>query len=68
MGFSDYQVIGKNADTLKFSYNGITYIKFKAEDLIDKMSEYKDTRMNISVVGTSNVNEWGGNRTPQILI
>lgn len=63
---SDVQVIGKNKDTLKISKNGITYIKFFAKDLINEISKYNE--MQLTIVGTANVNEWMGNVTPQILI
>ena len=64
---SGYQVIGKNNDTLKFEFNGITYVKFKATDLIKQLAEYED-RISITAAGKANVNEWGGRRTPQILV
>lgn len=63
---SDVQVIGKNKDTLKISKNGITYIKFFAKDLINEISKYNE--MQLTIVGTANINEWMGNITPQILI
>lgn len=63
---SDVQVIGKNKDTLKISKNGITYIKFFAKDLISEISKYNE--MQLTIVGTANLNEWMGNVTPQILI
>jgi single-stranded-DNA-specific exonuclease len=62
----DIQVIGKNKDTLKISKNGITYIKFFAKDLISEISKYNE--MQLTIVGTANLNEWMGNVTPQILI
>ena len=62
----DIQVIGKNKDTLKISKNGITYIKFFAKDLINEISKYNE--MQLTIVGTANLNEWMGNVTPQILI
>lgn len=61
------QVIGKNSDTLKFSFNGITYVKFKAKDLIAELSKY-NSKISIVVAGRTNVNYWGGKSTPQILI
>jgi len=63
----DISVIGTNKDTLKFSFNGITYIKFKAKELINEISTY-DGKLNISAAGRGNINEWGGKRTPQILL
>lgn len=63
---NDIQIIGKNADTVKFEKFGITYIKFHAKDLINKLGLYNE--MRIELVGRPNVNEWMGNYTPQIMI
>ena len=64
---SNIQIIGSNKDTLKFTYNNITYIKFKATNIIDKLNEY-GSKLNINIVGKSNMNYWGGRATPQIII
>lgn len=64
---NEIQVIGKNKDTLKFSFNGITYIKFRAKDLIEDL-QMLSGKLNLTVAGRGNVNEWGGKRSPQILI
>ena len=63
---NDIQIIGKNADTVKFEKFGITYIKFHAKDLINELSRYNE--MKVELVGRPNVNEWMGNYTPQIMI
>ena len=63
---NDIQIIGKNADTVKFEKFGITYIKFHAKDLINELSLYNE--MKVELVGRPNVNEWMGNYTPQIMI
>ena len=64
---NSYQIIGKNSDTLKFEFNGITYIKFKATELIEELKK-KSGKLSITVAGKGNINEWGGRTTPQILI
>lgn len=64
---NNYEIIGKNKDTLKFSFNNITYIKFKAQDLIDKILMISEPFI-VNVVGRPNVNEWNGISKPQILI
>lgn len=61
------QVIGKNSDTMKFSFNGVTYIKFKAKDLIADIRQYSK-KINIVAAGRASVNHWGGMSTPQILL
>ena len=63
---NEIQIIGTNRDTIKFIKNGITYIKFKANDLISELSGMKDIIMKI--VGRCNINEWNGIKSPQIII
>lgn len=63
---NEIQIIGTNRDTVKFTKNGITYIKFKANELIDELSGMKDIIMKI--VGRCNINEWNGIKNPQIII
>lgn len=61
------QTIGTNKDTLKFVFNDITYIKFKAKDLINELAQYSG-KISITVAGKGNINSWGGRETPQIFI
>lgn len=63
---NEVQIIGTNRDTVKFIKNGITYIKFKANELIDELSGMKNIIMKI--VGRCNINEWNGIKNPQIII
>lgn len=60
-------IIGSNKDTVRFEYNGITYIKFKAKDLIEKLKNYSGI-LKIDVIGKSAINRYAGRETPQILI
>lgn len=64
---SAIQTIGSNKDTLKFVFNDITYIKFKAKDLINEFAQYSD-KISITIAGKGNVNSWGGRETAQIFI
>lgn len=64
---SKINIIGKNLDTLRFEFNGITYIKFKATSLIEEIKN-KTGNLNITVAGRGNINSWGGYNKPQILI
>lgn len=61
------QVCGTRKDTLRFNYNGITYIKFFAKQEIEKLQNAGDN-FNLTVVGEGAINEWNGNVTPQIII
>lgn len=63
---SDIQIIGARKDTLKFEKFGVTYIKFFAKDMIEKLDKYSSIKLE--VVGKATVNEWMGRCTPQILI
>lgn len=64
--YSDVSIIGKNSDTLKFTKNGVTYIMFKANELIEKIQG--KTEFTLEIIGKANLNEWAGNITPQIMI
>lgn len=60
-------IIGSNADTLRFTYNGTTFVKFKCKDLIEEIRYIKDEYF-FNIIGRANINRWGGRETPQILI
>lgn len=62
----DISVIGKNKDTIRFTVNGITYIKFHAKEMIAELENYDS--MRLEVIGRANVNEWMGKFTPQVMI
>ena len=62
----DYQIMGKNKDTLKITKFGVSYMKFFAKDLIQQLNEMDKIKINL--VGKPNLNEWGGTFTPQIFI
>jgi single-stranded-DNA-specific exonuclease len=64
---NDVKIIGKNLDTLRIEKNGITYVKFRAKDLIRELKDFPGD-MDITLVGKPNLNEWGGKITPQIFI
>ena len=63
---ANISIIGKNKDTVKFSKNGIVYIRFRAKDLIEDIDQHAN--MNFKIVGRANMNEWNGVFTPQIFI
>ena len=59
--------MGANLDTVKFIFNGITYIKFKAKDLIEEFKSHRG-KISITVAGMPVMNYWMGRGTPQIQI
>ena len=64
---SSVRVMGSNNDTVKIEYNGMSYLRFRAKDLIDEMKE-QGGNFELEIVGRANLNEWGGRVTPQIFI
>ena len=62
----DVQAIGADQSTIKFTYNNVTYIKFKDDTLMDRLQQYD--LMELTIIGKCNVNNWMGNRTAQIFI
>lgn len=64
------KVIGKNENVIKFSSNGIEYIKFKAddEDKDNLINGKSDDLVELEVIGRASINEWRGNKTGQIII
>ena len=58
------QMIGSKKDTVKFVFNGMTYMIFKAQDIIDQISETPGDTLNITCAGRANINTWGGRTVP----
>ena len=53
--------------SLKFTINGIEYIKFKATE--EEIKLFQDNAIvNITIVGECDINTWGGVERPQILV
>lgn len=63
---SDIQVCGARKDTVRFEKFGVTYIQFHAKKLIEDLQKYPEVKVNL--VGRAGINEWMGNRKPQIII
>ncbi len=58
--------MGTNKDSMKISYNGIDYVKFKDEDFVEKISHNRTKKL--TVYGRPSLNEWMGKTTVQCLI
>lgn len=53
--------------SLKFTVNGIEYIKFKATE--EEIKLFQDNEVvNITIVGECDINNWGGVERPQIIV
>ena len=63
---NNIQIIGKNKNTLKFEKNGITFIKFFADDMIKDVLKYEV--IGLEIVGEANLNYYKDTITPQIFI
>lgn len=63
---NDYQILGKNLDTLKINKFGVSYMKFFAKDLIAQLEQMDEIKINL--VGKANMNEWNSIQTAQIFI
>ena len=63
---SDIQVMGAKQDTVKIEKNGVAFMKFRALDMIDELNRCNQIKLN--VVGKANLNNWGGQITPQLFI
>lgn len=63
-------LLGRNKDTMKFSFKAIDFIKFNIkEDEYKQLTEGDKTNLVVlNVVGKAMVNEWKNKRTPQIEI
>lgn len=53
--------------SLKFTVNGIEYIKFKATEKEIKLFQDNEV-INITIVGECDINNWGGVERPQIIV
>ena len=60
------QIMGANKDSIKISYNGIDYIKFKDLDFIEKIE--KNRVKYIDIYGRVTLNNWMGRTTLQCLV
>ena len=58
--------MGANKDSMKVSYNGIDYIRFKDEKFVEEVTNNRMKRLN--VYGSANLNEWNGKQSVLIFI
>lgn len=65
---SSIQKIGSKKDTVKFIFNDMVYMIFKAQDIIDQIDSFSGDTLNITCAGRANINKWGGRITPQIYV
>lgn len=68
-----FEIFGKNEDTISFMIDGIKYIQFKCKEgnpLYDWLQNAwnEDDNVIFNIVGKPSINEYNGVRTPQIII
>lgn len=59
-------VMGPNKDSVKISYNGIDYVKFKDADFIDDIMNNR--AKTLTVYGRGNINNFNGQTSIQVFI
>ena len=59
-------LMGANKDSVKISYNGIDYVRFKDGEFADLVTG--DSSLQLTVYGRANLNSWGGRTTIQLFI
>lgn len=60
-------ILGRQESTLKFTYNGLEFIKFHAKEDIEKLTTGEESYMAVAI-GRAVVNEFAGNRNLQIVV
>lgn len=66
---NNIDVIGKKGDTLKISYNGITFIKFRATELIEEIKTFAgEPAVKVTILGRSQLNSFNGRTSTQVII
>lgn len=70
---NDFEIFGKNSDTISFVINDVKFIMFKCKTgnkLYDWLQDAwdEDDEITFTIVGTPGINEYNGVKTPQITI
>ena len=63
---SSILIMGANRDSMKISYNGIDYVKFKDENFIEEVNNNRMKKLTALV--RLNINEWMGKKSVQCFI
>lgn len=58
--------MGANKDSMKISYNGIDYVRFKDEDFVEQVMD--DRTKKLTVYGRANLNVFNGKTSVQVFI
>ena len=64
---TDINLIGANKNTIKISYDGISYVKFKCDE--NEIKELlQEGLKTVEVIGSFNINCWNGRQFPQVIV
>ena len=63
---SNVLIMGANKDSIKISYNGIDYVKFKDENFIENVMNNRTKKL--TVYGRANLNTFMGHTSVQLFI
>ena len=58
--------MGTNKDSMKISYNGIDYVRFKDDNFVEEVMNNRTKKL--TVYGRANLNEWMGKKSVQCFI
>ena len=58
--------MGTNKDSMKVSYNGIDYVRFKDDNFVEEVMNNRTKKL--TVYGRANLNEWMGKKSVQVFI
>lgn len=66
---SNFAIIGKNKDTVKISYGGINFLKFKSTEWVENVNyAMQFPIIKTTILGRAQLNEFNGRTSTQIII
>jgi single-stranded-DNA-specific exonuclease len=66
---SNFYIIGKNKDTVKISYDGVNFMKFKSAEWVETINyNMQFPVIKATILGRSQLNEFNGRVSTQIII
>ena len=63
----ELSIIGANKDTIKIQSNGVVIMLFKGEEFLSTIATLPNL-FDMTIIGTTNINEYCGSSTPQIMV
>lgn len=70
----DINLIGANKTTIKFTYQGVDYVKFfvtqndKKKLFVDTLNSNREIPLELEIIGKLQINEWKDKKSEQVLI